>query len=57
MAARCGRDRDRDLGQRPGNREQDDAAERLAEIETAVDRVGRLREGCPGDPGRDSGCA
>ncbi len=52
----CGRaDRDRDLRQSPGDREQDHPAERLAEVVAPVDRIGRLREldACdPGDGGR-----
>jgi hypothetical protein len=55
VAGGRGRDRDRDLGQRSRDRQENDPAERLAEVEAAVDDVGRLRERDPGDPGRDGG--
>ncbi len=54
MSTGRSRDGDRDLRQRARNREQDHAAERLAEVVAPVDRVGRLRKCDPGDP-RDGG--
>ena len=53
VALRRGGDGDRDLGQAAGDREQDDAAERLAEPEAPVDDVGRLRQRGAGDPDGD----
>ena len=47
------RDRDRQLGQAAGDREEDHAAERLAELEAIVQGVGCSREIEPGNPRRD----
>ena len=46
-----GRDRDRELRKRSGDREQDQSAELVAQPEPRVQRVGRLREGDARDPG------
>src|SRR3954463_3434696 len=51
VAAGRRRDRDRDLGEAPRDREQDDPAELLAETEAHVERVRRLRKGDARDPG------
>src|SRR5262249_58186825 len=47
---------DRNLGQRPGDREQDQAPERLAQPEAPVERVRRLREEQTGSPRRPRAC-
>ena len=49
------RDRDRELRQAAGDREQQQPAELLAEPEPRIERVGRLRERDPGDPRRGRG--
>ena len=48
-----GADRDRDLGQIGGDREEDEAAERLPEPEAGGEHVGRVRELDPGVPDRE----
>ena len=55
MALQDGRHRDRELGQAPGDRQQDDPTERLAEVQPVVEGIGRPRQRDPGDPGDDRG--
>ncbi len=50
VAARRGRHRDRELGQAPGDREEQQSAELLAQIEARVEGVGRFRERCACHP-------
>jgi hypothetical protein len=54
MARERRRSRDRDLGQAPGDGEQDQPAERLTEPEAGIERVRRLREDDARSP-RDAG--
>jgi hypothetical protein len=56
MAGEGRRGNDRDLRQRPGDREQDQPSHLVAEPERAVERVGRLREQDAGSPGRPRAC-
>ncbi len=50
-----GRDRDRELRQRSGEREQDQPAELVAQPESRVECIGRLREQDARSPGRGRG--